>query len=163
MPASPTHDLPLAHRARREAKRLCKAARSDTLTDALPALRRLHAAKLFGDLSLSTLHRQRAQVRLKHCLTTVARESGFDDWPAVLTSRNTALPEAAVHWGLRAADLPYPNRWFSSHAEARAWQAANGGQLVPYGTQAVVLVDGPDEPAGVQAGRRPEHGLSRRK
>lgn len=140
MPASPAHDLPFVRCARREAKRLCKSARSDALTEALPALRRLLAAKQFPRHSLSALYQQRSSVQLKHCLTAVAREGGFDDWPAVLTCRSTTLPEAALRWGLRAADLPYPNRWFSTHAEARAWQAANGGQVIPYGEQAVVLV-----------------------
>ena len=143
MPASPNNDLPFARLARREAKRLCKAARSDTLTEALPALRRLRAAGLFDAHPLSALHRQRDRVQLKHCLSAVARESGFDDWPAVLTHHGSTLPAAATRWQLRAADLPYPNRWFASHTEARAWQAENGGRLVPYGAQAVVLVDVP--------------------
>ncbi|MCZ4306745.1 hypothetical protein O4G98_18590 [Zoogloeaceae bacterium G21618-S1] len=141
MPTSPNHHLHFAHIARREARRLCKAARSDALTDALPALRRLLAAKLFDKHSLNTLYRQRASVQLKHCLSAVARESGFDDWPAVLAHHNATPPEAALRWRLRAADLPYPNRWFSDHTTARAWQAENGGQLIPYGEQAVVLGD----------------------
>lgn len=126
---------------RRQARQLLRDARGERLMDAMPAVRRAHAAGLFGTRPLSAVYRERAQLQLKHFLRTLAHEAGYPSWerykPVLEHLPAQALGDFVVE-GLRAASL---NPWFSNEAEAQAYAAQHGGRVVRYRQQAVVIAD----------------------
>ncbi|MBI1195371.1 MAG: hypothetical protein GC138_05970 [Gammaproteobacteria bacterium] len=125
----------------REAKKLHKAARSDSLAQALPVLRRLISSNTFRGLSLPDLHRRRAIVQRKHILCMLALEAGYDCWAEYRTAISGLSTDEVVHFDIVRKDMGYPNLWFSSSAEADAYSAEHGGRVVSVGRQAVVIVD----------------------
>lgn len=123
----------------REAKRLHRAAISDSLSTALPVLRRLLAAGAVPPARLPELFRRRSTLQRKHLLRTLGIEAGFTSWEA----HRPALDRLAVS-ELRQLELAHQgasclNLWFSSELEARAFAARHGGRPIRVGSQAVVL------------------------
>lgn len=127
----------------REAKRLHRAAASDSPMTSLPVLRRLLAAGAVPALTLPQLHRARDTIQRKHVLRALAVEAGHASWEAY--SRELPFLDAqelqqATRLAHGAADLKL---WFASEAEAVQFAAEHGGQPVRIGKQAVVLPAAP--------------------
>lgn len=123
----------------REAKRLHRAARSDSLSTALPVLRRILAAGAVAATTLPDLFRRRHVVRRKHVLRTLAFEAGHPSWegfcPTLAKMDSRQLEQfAVVENGF--ANL---NLWFSSEPEALKYATQHGGRAVRVGMHAVVL------------------------
>lgn len=123
----------------RQARRLHRAARTGSISVAMPAIRRAHAAGVFSELTVSALYRQRHLLQRKHFLRTLAIESGFPDWERFRPELQRLAPEALVH--LQAAETLWSslNHWFSTEAEAAAHAHTHGGRVLRMGHQAVVV------------------------
>jgi hypothetical protein len=126
----------------RIAKRLHKAALEGAPNQALPVLRRVLASGSLRDLSLPQLHKNRALVRRKHILRTLAVEAGYASWEHYRAALATLPVEELPHFDLVRSQAGYPNLWFASVAEAQAYTAQHGGRMMAVGEQAVVLVPG---------------------
>lgn len=68
-------------------------------------------------------------LQLKHALAVVADEAGFDSW-AELKQTQTGLDFSEFF--ARPSFRDSLNPWFNNYEEAREFQAANGGVLLPY-------------------------------
>ncbi len=125
----------------REAKRLHRAAASESLALSLPVLRRLLAQQVLQGVSLPELRRHRHIVQRKHLLRLLALDAGFANWETY----RAALPGVPVadlpHFDLVRAQAGYPNLWFSTPEEAERHVALRGGRMMRVGLQAVVLPD----------------------
>ena len=123
----------------REARRLHRAATSDSPAAALPVLRRLLATQVMPAASLPELFRQRARVQRKHVLRMLALEAGHASWEAFAQ----ALPTLDAAPLLQAFDSQRGSAtlklWFPDEAQATAYAAEHGGQVVRVGQQAVVV------------------------
>jgi hypothetical protein len=123
----------------RHARKLHRAARTGAIHQALPALRRVHAAGVFPGVALSALYRERHSLKRKHVLRTLAVEAGFGDWESFRPRLDTLPAEAFAHLGQADSWLGFLNMWFSTEAEARAFAGEHGGTVFRIGTQAMVL------------------------
>lgn len=129
----------------REAKRLHRAAVSDSLAASLPVLRRLIASGILHGLSLPELSRRREIVRRKHVLQMLAIEASRPDWAEYRKDLASMDPGALPHFDILQRAAGYPNLWFSSPSEAEAHVAEHGGRSIRVGRQAVVIASpGPD-------------------
>ena len=139
----------------REARRLHRAATSDALSNALPVLRRLLAARAIPAQALPILFRQRATVQRKHVLRMLAFEAGYDSWESYSRLLPGLDPNAvALSLALpRGTGTGTLKLWFSGEAQARRYAAAHGGRALRVGRQGVVLpVQEPDS-AGAGSAR----------
>jgi hypothetical protein len=123
------------------ARRLHKAATSESLALSLPVLRRVLATQTLRDLALPALHRDRASVQRKHILRMLAIEAGHDSWEAYRVALSTPAPQDLEHFDLMRSAAGYPNLWFSTPEQAAAHAATHGGRAVRVGPQAVILND----------------------
>ena len=123
----------------REAKRLHRAASSDSLSSALPVLRRLIAAGAMPNVSLPELFRRRSTVQRKNILRMLAIEAGDQSWEDYRPKLE--LVDAKHFESFEILDKGYANLnlWFSNKAEAQLFARENGGRVVIVGGQAVVL------------------------
>ncbi|MGC9492662.1 hypothetical protein, partial [Vibrio genomosp. F10] len=105
----------------REARVLHRAARTGSITQALPILRRIKASGACHDQSISSLFNQRNTLQRKHFLRVLALEAGYTSWekykPVLLTRPEQAFVNS-VHNGNDIATL---NLWFSSEQQAQAY------------------------------------------
>lgn len=124
------------------ARQLHRAATSDSLRVSLPVLRRILATHTLRDLSLPQLHQQRAMVRRKHLLRTLAIEAGQPSWEHYSRALSGMTVEQLPHLDVLQATAGYPNLWFSNREQAQTYALSHGGRVVPVGTQAVVLMQG---------------------
>lgn len=85
----------------------------------------------------------RSRLRRKHALAVVAAELGFAGWNELVRAFEAAAEAPPFHTP-RMESLV--NRWFTSHNEAAASRAAEGGWLLAFGRQFVVT-----EAEGVRA------------
>lgn len=122
------------------ARQLHRAATSDSLRVSLPVLRRILATHTLRDLSLPQLHQQRAMVRRKHLLRTLAIEAGHPSWEHYSQALSGMTVEQLPHLDVLQATMGYPNLWFSNREQAQAYALSHGGRVVPVGAQAVVLM-----------------------
>lgn len=138
-----THHSPsdAADAVRREAKRLHRAATSESLSQSLPVLRRLLSSGTIKGLSLLELHRQPDAVRRKHVLRMLAVEAGYAGWEAYKQTLTDRPADTVEHFDIVRRGAGYPNLWFSSLIEAQRYAAEHGGRPVRVGQQAVVLVE----------------------
>ena len=143
----------------REARRLHRAATSDALSNALPVLRRLLAARAIPAGSLPQLFHQRATVQRKHVLRMLAFEAGHNSWEAYsrvlpgLDPEAVALSLALPHGAGAGTGTGTLKLWFAGEAQARRYAATHGGRALRVGRQAVVLPA--HEPTEGDAGRAP--------
>jgi hypothetical protein len=115
-----------------------------TIIDDLKAQARILHRRAVAQDAASLARLEAANVRerpiqRRHCLSTVARELGFDGWPhavAVLRGRRvrdfgTLLypPDCAAHF----------NIWCASYDEARSIRAEHGGYLLAYKHQFFIV------------------------
>ncbi len=123
----------------REAKRLQRAAQSDSLAHSLPVLRRLIARCVFRDLSLPALRRRQNLVQRKHTLQLLALEAGYSSWAECRQTLGRVSPETAEHYRMAMRQPGYPNHWFSTVHQAQAFASQYGGLPLAYGRQGVVI------------------------
>lgn len=123
----------------REARRLHRAALSESLAVSLPMLRRLLSTQVLCGLSLPQLHRSRDTVRRKHVLRMLAIEAGHASWEAYRKALYGLRAEELQHFDIVQRTAGYPNLWFSSAAEAEQHAGRHGGRVVRVGRQAVLL------------------------
>jgi hypothetical protein len=124
----------------RAARRLHKSALDAAPSQSLPVLRRVLASGSLRDLLLPELYKNRALVRRKHILRTLAVEAGYASWEAYREALTTLRVEDLPHFDLVRGEVGYPNLWFSSVNEAQAYAFQHGGRVMAVGEQAVVLV-----------------------
>lgn len=122
----------------RQAKTLHKQTKSDSMSQAMPVLRRLVNTQVFPETQLSQLFHQRENIQRKHLLRMLALEAGFNSWeqfkPA-LQSHPELLPQD-LH---SSKDIAKLNLWFSTEREALAYAQEHGGEVKRHGAQAVVV------------------------
>ena len=123
----------------REAKRLHRAAISESLAVALPILRRLILSQALQKISLTELTRQREIIQRKHILKMLAFEAGFSSWEHYRPILENQSPEQLQHFDLLRKQSGNLNIWFSTFQEATLFASQNGGQVLKMGTQAVVF------------------------
>lgn len=123
----------------RQARKLHRAAQSESISLAMPAVRRIHAAGVFPGRPLSLLYRERQGLKRKHFLRALAQEMGFPDWERFRPCLDQMSPEAFEHFKVADAWYVFLNSWFSSEEQARLYAAQYGGRVVRVGTQAVVI------------------------
>lgn len=123
----------------REAKKLHRAAGSDSRLKALPILRRLLSTQTFRKLSLPELYRQRDSVQRKHILHMLAVEGGYSTWSSYKQQIGEMAIEELKHPSQMLRNSGYPNLWFSSMKEAEEYSVKEGGIPIPVGTQAVII------------------------
>lgn len=133
-PSQPSIELVL-----REAKRLHRAARSDSLCAALPVLRRLLQADAVPRVSLPELFRRRTLVQRKHLLRALAVEAGHESWEQYRPVLSRTPATALQHFELVQPGAGHLNLWFPSASAARIFAAHSGGQALRVGRQGVVL------------------------
>lgn len=128
----------------REAKKLHRAATSESLAESLPILRRLLSTQVIQNMTLPELSQQRNMVQRKHVLRTLAMEAGFSGWEAYRGALVSMNPSALEQFDVLRRNAGYPNHWFSTLQEAERHVAAHGGRAVRVGQQAVVFVETPE-------------------
>ena len=135
----PSHDTSALGLVLRTAKRLHRAATSQSTADSLPVLRRLLAANVLTGTSLPQLNRERDGIQRKHLLRLMALEAGHESWETYRAALLNMPPEDVQHFDILRQKAGYPNLWFSTPDQARAHATRHGGKVVHVGAQAVVL------------------------
>ncbi len=113
---------------REHARRLLRLSRDCDTGASLPVLRRMLAANITRAERLADLNATREQLQLKHLLSMLAVELGYENWDAC---------KAHIDAG---AFNDFEKNWFANEAEALEWQRGNGGYIVRYGEQAVAIL-----------------------
>lgn len=126
---------------RRQARDLLRAARDERLMVAMPAVRRVHAAGLFGAQPLSGLYRERQRLQLKHFLRALAIEAGHPSWERYKPVLETLPAQALGDYQVEALSIASLHPWFSNAEQAQAYADVHGGRVVRYRGQAVVIPD----------------------
>lgn len=138
----------------------------DIVTTLKHQARRLQQSAQQGDPSaldrLGVSHQHGApDIKRRHCLTTIAREHGFDGWSHLCRVLDGATEgdfgtllygrDCSSHW----------NIWSASYEEARAIREQHGGYLLPYKRQFLIVDQhfietlglSPDDPDWLLTGR----------
>ncbi|PKF61580.1 hypothetical protein CW745_09645 [Psychromonas sp. psych-6C06] len=129
----------------REARILHRVAKAGTISQALPILRRLKAAGAGHNQSLSTLFNQRNTLQRKHFLRVLALEAGYPSWEKYKPALLTKAQQTSFDFAHNGNDIATLNLWFSSHQEAQEYAKLQGGRVLNYGQQAVVIADNSSE------------------
>lgn len=125
---------------RKVARRLLRDAHSIHASAAMPAIRRVHRAGVLPVQRLTDLYHARETLQLKHMLRTVAVELGYPGWEACKHDIDAQPASVLDRFRLDLGAFgDYNQVWFSNEAEAQQWQKENGGHVVVYGAQAVVM------------------------
>lgn len=80
-----------------------------------------------------------AQLQRKHCLATIGRELGFDNWKSALDCFSGV--EGATYGAFlhpRRCHI-FWNIWFADYSEAKQVRAEHGGYLLPYKHQYMIV------------------------
>ena len=123
----------------RQARKLHRASKSGSISTAMPAVRRVHAAGVFPDRALSALYRERQTLKRKHFLRALAVEAGQPDWEHFRPLLEQMPPSACEHFKVADEWFALLNLWFSNEEQAQAFAAENGGRVLRVGAQAVVV------------------------
>ena len=103
-----------------QASILLKSLYSNHIESSHQAAKRFQVLSEFKNFSLSEI--VKANIKRKHALAVIATEKGFKSW----TDLKCQLPF------IRGGFL---NQWFTSYAQAKSYQAANGGFILPFKNQ----------------------------
>jgi len=126
---------------RRHARRLVRSGRDAQPSKALPVLRRVIAAGVMPELSVTDLYAVRASLQLKHVLHMLGRELGYANWDGCKQEIDACGAEVLDRYRLEQGQFgDFRQNWFSDAATAHAWQQHNGGYLIAYGKQAVAIL-----------------------
>ena len=123
----------------RQARRLHRMATSESLSGALPILRRVLSTNTLRGMSLPELFRNRDRVQRKHILHTLAVEAGFINWNMYRHALGDMAVDQLRHFDMVRSSVGYPNLWFSTFAQAQIHAGAHGGKAMRVGQQAVVV------------------------
>ncbi len=123
----------------REAKVLHKSAKSSSLADSLPVLRRLLEAKILVNLSLPELKRCTEIIQRKHLLNLLAVENGGSSWAEFKKLIEIAPQGTMLPYSVELKKAGYPVLWFSTSTEANQYCDTHGGKVVQVGDQAAVV------------------------
>ncbi len=123
----------------REAKKLHKAAKSDSLSCSLPILRRLISSNTLTNISLIELRDKQSMIQRKHILQMLAYEAGYSNWASYRQAIELNSASDIDHYSLSLQGAGYLNLWFSSQHEAEAYAKSQGGKAISVGQQAVVI------------------------
>lgn len=133
-------DLPNSDFLRRYAKRLLRGARGQRV-EALPVLRRIVAARVTPELSVSELYPLRESLQLKHVLHMLARELGFASWETCLRGIDAQPSSRLDRYRFDLGMFhDFQANWFADMPTAQTWQRDHGGYLIAYGKQAVAIL-----------------------
>ena len=97
--------------------------------DAARLLKQARAGDAAAQARFQRLDNAPAAPQLKHALAVIAGEAGFDGWAALKHSVG-GLDFAEFFGSAHLRDSINP--WFNNYDEAKAFQQANGGVLLPY-------------------------------
>lgn len=136
---SPATHRTAAEAVRSLARRLHRAATSDSLSNALPVLRRMVGTRVLRGVSLPQLWQRRGMVQRKHVLSMLAIEAGFPDWETYSHALKTMTEEQVAHFDAHRDQAGHLNLWFSSRRQAEGYASAMGGRVLGWNEQAVVL------------------------
>lgn len=125
----------------RIARTLHRSANSESLAVSLPVLRRLLATNTLTAISLPDLQRNRDIIQRKHVLRTLAIEAGFTCWEDYRRALDQMNIDDVTQFDYLRRAAGYPNLWFSTYDEARAYAGEHGGRALQVGMQAVVLIN----------------------
>jgi hypothetical protein len=131
MKATPS---PAVSEFRIQARRLLKALRSEDEDAWRPAAARFLRLQSFAGRPLAQLRQPGERVRLKHALTVLAVEHGFESWAALketVEGANPTLPDEAELMYHRRQDVLL-NHWFAHYHQAKTALEALEGFLFPY-------------------------------
>jgi hypothetical protein len=134
----------------RHARQLHRAAQSPRISSALPALRRIHAARVFAACALSTLYHERQNLKRKHFLRALAVEAGFATWEQFRPRLEHMGLAEVEHLSVADERFAFLNLWFSNAELAGAFAREHGGRVLRVDAQALVIA--PDSPLGACAG-----------
>ncbi|MDM0111356.1 hypothetical protein QTI66_04300 [Variovorax sp. J22R133] len=123
----------------REAKRLHRAATSDSISTSLPVLRRLLGTEVLRGVALPEAFRRRATLQRKHFLRLLAAEAGFESWERYRPALCHVAASELEHFKVLQKGPAFAKHWFANEREARDHEAKFGGRTVRMGCQAVVL------------------------
>jgi hypothetical protein len=124
---------------------LLKNLRSDDKSKAEEAALRFQILPFLAGLSPQTL--LRATLKLKHALTVLALENGFDTWADL--KRNVEYNDKRIAFRNRSYTSLYPkrvsmgfvNEWHAQYDEALAALQEIGGYLLPYKSHYFIVQD----------------------
>lgn len=125
----------------RTAKILHRITKNGSISQAMPIIRRLNAADIFYGKALSQIFKERLTLQRKHFLRLLAIESGYKSWEEFKPALESAQPlHVAESFTDIANDTSVMKIWCSSELEAKNYVAVNGGEVLQYGDQAMVLL-----------------------
>lgn len=120
---------------------------------AMKVAMRFRTLRSLANLSLSQILSRAGQIQLKHALTVLALEHGYESWVALKLAAEAGTVHAPVGrdgvGGGRSTPAGSPlmyepgfdvllNRWFATYEEALASLADRGGYLLPYRHQFLI-------------------------
>lgn len=123
----------------REARRLHRVAKSGSVSEAMPIIRRIEKAGVCFGQSISSLYNERHTLQRKHFLRLLAIEAGYQSWEAykpILMAQKVGTSHTP---DFDKKVLSTLNLWFSSEQEAQSYADQHGGEVLKYGEQAVVI------------------------
>lgn len=123
----------------REAKILQKAAKSPSLAQSLPVLRRLLNSEVLTDISLLELKSNTEIIQRKHLLNMLAIENGSRCWKDFRQQVAAAEQGSILPNSIELRDAGYPVLWFSTVLEANSYTDQHGGRVIKVGSQAAVV------------------------
>ena len=92
------------------------------------------------------------KIKRKQVLNIIALEYGFDDWAALKGRIELESQLDFVTFFCRNGTGGFLNHWFTSYAEAKAYQQSHGGVLLPYKHQYFVATKSYLEKFGFEKG-----------
>ncbi|MCP4320441.1 MAG: hypothetical protein GY787_00995 [Alteromonadales bacterium] len=126
-----------------EAKKLHKATKSESLSNALPVLRRLLNSKVLVDISLPELKGKTEMIQRKHLLQLLAIENSYSCWAdfkrVIEVKVKAKGDELLLPYSIELVNAGYPTLWFSTIEEAQSYAKDHSGKVLPVGEQAVWL------------------------
>ncbi len=138
----------------REAKRLHRAAASDALSEALPVLRRLLAARAVPAYPLQALFRDRASLQRKHVLRMLAFEAGHASWEAYSQALSSLDSQSVVLSVAVRRSTAVLKHWFVGEQQAAQFASTHGGLVTRVGQEGAVVWPAREErPMGCEVGR----------
>lgn len=128
---------------RAEATLLLKLLTGAEAARARHAAARLRKLPALGALGIDAVLARAAGFQHKHALQVVAVEHGQASWAALKAAieagRAEAVPALDLEPFIGAGGWAFLNRWFARVDEAEAWLAREGGYLLPYRRQCVLM------------------------